>query len=258
MPSPPIDFPDHYPCPACGARHALRPHVSSLDVNGEMAAIGICSACLVLVNIPVLVAHHDGHLSNLENQAAALETYYRVDASDTAALEGTVAANGFLINLLKDKLGDLSAKTYLDIGYGAGYSLYAATRHAGHVMGVDLADTSIASLCNALGWPPNLELQGDLAALSRPADIVVLWHTLEHIPNCPDFIAALKARMAPGAHILLQVPLLRPSSIIDVHFSFFGLASLRALFSGQGFDEVDYWFDVENDFVTYMARAAIG
>ena len=254
MPLPVIDFPDRYPCPACGSEHSLKPHVSSLDVNGQPAVIGICSACLVMVNADVLGAHHDGRLANLENQVAALDTFYRVDTSDLAALEAKITENGFLIDLLKAQLGDLGTKTYLDVGYGAGYSLYAATRHVGHVMGVDLAETSIRALCSALGEPKNLELKANLTDLSRPADIVILWHTLEHIPDCPGFIAALRAQMAPGGHILLQVPLLRRDAVIDVHFSFFGLASLRGLFTRSGFEEVDYWFDNQNDFITYMAR----
>ncbi len=232
----------------------MQPDLACLDVDGNLAVIAVCTHCLVQANMAAVIAHHDGVIDNLANQAAAHGTMYSVDAGDAAAIRQQIARNTFLLDLLATKLPDLARLAYLDVGYGAGYSLYAATERMRHVMGVDLYDEPIRNICAALGEPANLELKGDIAALSQPADVVVLWHTLEHIPNCPAFIGALRTKMRPGGCILLQVPLLQPRSIIGVHFSFFGLASLRRLFTSEGFEEVDYWFDFENSFISYMAK----
>lgn len=179
---------------------------------------------------------------------------FHVETGNVPALREKLAANFFLVDLLSEKFDRLDDKTYLEVGYGAGFALYAATSHFRHAMGIDLDDALIRTLCRELGFPPNLELQSDLGRLSRPADIAVLWHCLEHIPDCTRFIRALRDVLAPGGYILLQVPLLRRDAVIDVHFSFFGLTSLRNLFQCSDFDEIDYWFDHTRDFLAYMVR----
>jgi len=254
MPNPYIEFAAHYTCPACAKAGTLRPNLSCLDINGEPTIIAVCAHCLVQANMTAVIAHHDGLIDNMSNQTAARDTIYSVEVDNVDAIRKQIADNMFLTDLLATKRSNLKSLVYLDVGYGAGYSLYAATERMGHVMGVDLYDDSIRNICAAVGEPTNLELKGDIAALSQPADVVILWHTLEHIPNCPEFIGALRTKMLPSGCILLQVPLFQPRAVVDVHFSFFGLASLRSLFFSTGFEEEDYWFDNENGFVTYMAK----
>lgn len=253
MPVPSFDIDKKYYCPCCGRSGTLEPFTICKGVNDEVAYLAICRTCMVTINSRPTFAHQDGTLCNEESQKSAHQTFYNLTEDDIATLELAVEDHRYVIDLVKSRLGDVSELVYMDVGYGIGYSLYAATQWVAHAIGVEFDDASMQRLCSALGMPPNLELHGTMDTLSRKADVVILWHTLEHIPHCPSFLRKLRENLAPGGSVFLQVPLLQKEAIVDVHFTFFGLQSLRYLFESQGFIEGDYWFDLENNFLTYMA-----
>lgn len=131
----------------------------------------------------------------------------------------------------------------LEIGCGAGWNLLPL-RAAGHtVAGYDFDEEYLAA-----GRTQGLDLRrGGLEAAiadDRRHDVVVLSHVVEHLLDPIGDLAQLRAVLAPGGHLFVEVPnlfgvtrnLLRYWQ--GAHTYSFVPATLRALMAAAGYEEV--------------------
>jgi len=82
-----------------------------------------------------------------------------------------------------------------------------------------------------------------IAAAHRPADILVVRHIAEHAADPDRFLNALEALLAPGGHLIIEVPdCERSLSLRDYampweeHSLYFTEATLPPLLTGRGFE----------------------
>ncbi len=103
----------------------------------------------------------------------------------------------------------------------------AFARHAREVVGVDVRDGRV----------------DDVAP--RSADVITLWHVLEHLPDPLGGLRQLAAGLRPGGHLVAEVPNLASSAAamqgtrwthldIETHVSHFTPATLRAALRAAG------------------------
>lgn len=104
-------------------------------------------------------------------------------------------------------------------------------RHAREVLGVDVRDGRVE----------------DVGAAS--ADVITLWHVLEHLPDPRGALEQLRRALRPGGSLVLEVPNLESLAAalqgtgwthLDVatHVTHFTPATLRAALSGAGLQPV--------------------
>ena len=135
----------------------------------------------------------------------------------------------------------------LDVGCGPGTLLSLLKKRGFDVAGVDLSLRAVEITRKEHGIDVAL---GSLEKLSLPAegfDVVVLLHTLEHVPNPREVLAEVIRVLKPRGRVVVQVP-----NIDSVQFQFFGArwygldvprhvidysrSSLLRLLSESGFD----------------------
>lgn len=135
----------------------------------------------------------------------------------------------------------------LDVGCGPGTLLSLLKRMGFQVAGVDLSARAAEIALREHGI--NVEV-GQLEKLSFPADsfdVVLLLHTLEHVPNPRELLGEVLRILKPQGRAVVQVP-----NIDSIQFKFFGtrwygldvprhlidysLPSLLRLLSRTGFD----------------------
>ena len=148
------------------------------------------------------------------------------------------SSHGGVVKELKVKLGDKVAEGSLVL-------LLEAARAGWQGLGIEpgraAAQLAVERGTNTIfGWFPQ-----DLPADASGFDAVAVLDVLEHFADPLGFLAQLKARLAPGGRLLVQVPnwdsLLvrlegaRSSVVVPGHWSYFTPASLAALLARAGF-----------------------
>ena len=154
----------------------------------------------------------------------------------------------------------------LDIGCGFGFGLDFAGRALGWI-GLGMDPAGIAAMGRSqlgVDIEPRL-LRRHEAELQGRFDVVMAAETLEHVASPPEFLAILKAALAPGGVLVLTTPdaqaitpqtppgqlagLLSPG----LHTVLQTAASLRQLLTRAGFADVS----IESDAGALVATAAI-
>ncbi len=97
----------------------------------------------------------------------------------------------------------------LDAGCGEGFGTEMLAGSARRVLGIDYSDGAIASAQRAYQIP-NLEFRQldvyDLAGLNLQFDVVTNFQVIEHLPDPPRFLAAIRAALKPDGVLILTTP----------------------------------------------------
>lgn len=223
-------------CPLCGGA-ALRPlPAPRRTIDPRLAAgcgLARCLGCGLEFTTP-------------RPSDAALAAFYQSrdytarEPIDDAAAHARAAAQ---LALIADAGGRIAGARVLDVGCGGGQLLAAARARGAAVCGVDPSPHA-ARAGAALG----VEVVPALAALvGRRFDGIVMSHALEHVPDLRATLADLRAALADGGWLCLEVP---------------NLASLRARLSvpalvARGADERHRAFPIHLYYFTprTLARA---
>jgi SAM-dependent methyltransferase len=230
------------PCPVCGAADARALHfnrLAPLDGHDLSYRVASCAGCgFAFADRLAAPETYERYYRSLSKYdiAAAADQVPEVDRLRARATVDLVAAHVDR----KERVIDLGCGTgvLLDALRRAGWSRLAgldpapnAGERARRLFGLEAVHSgSLRDL------PPQLEV-GD-------AGLVCLAGVLEHLPRLREDVAALVARLAPGAKVLVEVPALErfgperfePFGEFSLeHLQYFSAASLSALFAALGF-----------------------
>lgn len=94
----------------------------------------------------------------------------------------------------------------LDVGCGNGELLGAAKQRGWLAHGVDLVPEAVANAIADYGVDARVGLLEDAGWPERHFDVVAATHVLEHQSDGAAFLASLARWVAPGGHLLIEVP----------------------------------------------------
>jgi hypothetical protein len=117
-------------------------------------------------------------------------------------------------------LGDLSTRSWLDIGSGAGNFVDALRRAGARQAGGLEAEATLVLQANAASEKPLVrQFAGSLAQAVREnaADIYVAWFVLEHCFDTMEFLDALRERPA-GTVFVFSVPTFGLATLLETAF----------------------------------------
>lgn len=232
-------------CPSCGGR-SLRPLPTPRRwIGGEVFAeverhlkLVRCSACeLAFVN----PRPSDALLSRFYSSMS----YNCHAANDNQATRDKAA---FVLAAVKRAAPYV--RRLLDFGAGGGWLIQRAQEQGLEAVGYDVGERSLA-VCRERG----LTVSSDLDALPRRSfDAVVLHHVLEHLTDAVGTLRRLRALLAPGGKIFIEVPNARSLRAriatpalsryagfderyraFPIHLSYFSPQALKVLLGRAGF-----------------------
>jgi len=114
-------------------------------------------------------------------------------------------------HFIRELLGDLKAKRFLDFGCGAGGNLvYAAREGAGFIVGVD-AETSALNTARYHLEREGLGARCQLVACDRFSfssqgafDVILLKDVIEHVPDDDTLLREISEALSPGGTLILS------------------------------------------------------
>ncbi len=138
----------------------------------------------------------------------------------------------------------------VEIASNDGYLLQHFAGHGVPVLGIDPA-RNVAAAATARGVPTlteffGSELGGRLAAEGRRPRLVLGNNVLAQVPDLNDFVAGVKALLAPEGiatfefpHLARLLEGLQYDTIYHEHYSYFSLFTIREVFAAHGLETVD-------------------
>ena len=137
-----------------------------------------------------------------------LKEYYESDYRLTLSTEEYLTERRRLFRLpeqiqLISKIIDFKPppSTMLDFGCDKGYFIDEARRYGYDVFGIESNKYS-SKYAGDLG----LNIFKDIESIDIMADIVTMWHSLEHIPDPVGLLKKIKNNMSDGALLFIRVP----------------------------------------------------
>jgi SAM-dependent methyltransferase len=116
-----------------------------------------------------------------------------------------------ILELLQDPAG----KTSLDIGADNGVISYLLRQRGGRWYSADLDPAAVASIRQLVG-DDVYQLDGRTTPFSdRTFDQIVIVDFLEHIPDDRGFVAELARIVKPGGRLVINVPHIKPHSLLN-------------------------------------------
>ncbi len=221
-------------CPICtGAelRHYCR--VPSRFNPGEFIRYERCDGCGVVLRNPRLPAAY-----RLDRYA---EFGYSAEAKKLD--RKSQVHYWFMMQVINRLLPLGGGRRLLDLGCGAGGLLVEARAAGFDVMGLELSRDLAQHVRDNLGIPIHQGLVGDQALDGRRFDVITSSQVFEHLLDPRQTLADVRAHLAPGGVILIEVPNLRDirerirrgSTMDDSHLFYFNRPSLTRLLKDGGF-----------------------
>jgi SAM-dependent methyltransferase len=232
-------------CRVCGAaaldefrEFALLPRVTSdcrpFPAGGRLAVCGACAA----VQKPVDVRWRE--------EAAAIydayDVYFQSGGVEQAVFDPATGAprrrSAVLVDRLVASRAIAETGRVLDVGCGNGalLSAFAESRPDWRLHGHDLSEINRAALSRIAGFQ-RLHT-GPLDALPGGFDLVTLIHSLEHFAEPVEGLASLRAKLAPGGVLFIEVPDAEATPfdlLVADHVSHFSADGVARLLSRAGF-----------------------
>lgn len=221
-------------CPICAGddlRHYCR--VPSRFNAGEFIRYERCGGCGVVLRNPRLPAAYRldryeefGYAANAKEFDRKSQVHY-----------------WFMMQVINRLLPVGGGRRLLDLGCGAGGLLVEARAAGFDVMGLELSRDLAQHVRDNLGIPVHQGLIDDEAFDGQQFDVITSSQVFEHLLDPRQTLADVRAHLAPGGVILIEVPNLRDirerlrrgSTMDDSHLFYFSRPSLTRLLTDGGF-----------------------
>ena len=193
-------------CNLCGARDEVV--VGTRDRDGRPLRTVLCRVCGLV-------------WTNPRPSAAAMnayyETSYRADYKGHGSPPLRKIVRGFLgaaerRTLLRHLLGQASSSgagerpRMLDVGCGAGELVYLMRRDGVDASGIEPGIEFSGFARDVLRVPIQTADVEAAAVQAASQDLVTMFHALEHVPDPRGLLSVIRSWIAPGGHLVVEVP----------------------------------------------------
>ena len=245
-------------CPCCGG-YSLEPFEETFDIQGNVVAMQICLVCCAIINRSSLdrLAASPGTLRGA--QTDMLSVAYPVGDNFGSELEKEIEVHRGSLDLFRTRaVPDVDPRQLVlaEIGIGRGTLLRSAANLFGRCYGIDLAFHLFQETVDYLSVPDNIVLLESLSNVPEPVDVVVAWHSFEHVPRLHDLVATIYTVLKSRGWLFFQVPLYRSNYVVESHYTFLNQRAVAVLAEIEKFRVVETWTDHTNAFLTALLQKA--
>lgn len=246
-------------CPCCGGL-TLDTFEDTLDIEGKVIAVEICLVCSALINRSSLERLLTAPENLRDTQTSALTKVYPIDAHIHAELKEELERHRTTLDfLLTEAVPGMEpgAMALAEIGIGRGTFILSAAQLFRKCYAIDLAYDLFEATREHLEVPQNIALLQAVENAPEPLDIVIAWHSMEHVPRLYKLVSAVRSALRPGGYFFFQVPLYRPNHLVESHYTLLNRRAIGVLAELQRFELVGLWTDHSRACLTGLLRKPV-
>ena len=224
-------------CGVCRQKNTLRKYNECKSLDTGFAPLWMCSHCSAIYNATAENMAMD--VVEWQKRWAQDETFYAVpDGEDFDAI---VTDGNAMFDFFESDLDVKFGGTYLEIGAGSGMTGAAAINYFDTVHVFDHVQSRLEMVRAKLGDRYKVSSFEDISTVE--ADVVLIWHAMEHFLAPGAVFQMCAERMKKGAHILMQVPVLSLEHVYPGHYYFYCEQAFETLAAQNNLDVVRFYYD---------------
>jgi hypothetical protein len=221
-------------------------------MDAVFAPLWMCEHCACIYNATAESEALD--VEDWQKRWAEDETFYAVPEGEE--FDELVSKGNSMFDFLQADVGVKLGGTYLEIGAGSGMTGASALNYFDEVHVFDHVQTRLNMVREKVGDRYKVSSFEDLSEVE--ADVVLIWHALEHF-LAPGAVFELCAnRMKLGAHIFIQVPVLSYENVYPGHYYFFCEPAFETLAEQNKLEIVRFYYDHSLNAMTVAMRKPLG
>jgi SAM-dependent methyltransferase len=223
----------------CGVCHAsnLTKFFECRSLDSGYASLYVCRNCYCLYNSTA----ESNELDVVEWQKRWAEDpeFYKVPTGDE--FNNLVESAAPVFQFFEIDLGVSFSGTYMEIGAGSGIMAAAALRHFDNVNVLDHVQERLLKVKAIVGDNYNVvDFEG---ATKVKADVVLIWHAMEHFLNPGGVFQFCVEQLNADGHLLIQVPILTEEHVYPGHYYFYNEITFETLAERWGLRVHKFYYD---------------
>lgn len=240
-------------CPSCGAYASLEHFQKQKDINNHDIDLTICRTCFAIVNTNAIVDFAES--KNKFEQASSSEEFYSVDKSVIKSIEFRRKAAADVIRFaLKNLPQGFQSGRFADFGAGMGFMAEAAGQFFDESHAIEFNTATIKQLLPHFKNANKIRIHENLSEAPNGIDLLLSWHTFEHIIDVQQVLAEIVEKLAPNGAIIFQCPMFSPKHIVHTHYFLPNEHSCRVMCERAGLFNTIIWHDRDNEFITCLTH----
>jgi hypothetical protein len=237
-------------CPVC-SNSTLQRFDCVKDISSSKPTdILICIKCYALINKSAYDV-----LDKITVAQAQTTDFYSGSRMEHDEIRLAILRAYGLLDYLSDRVDLTKRQTFLDFGAGRGFVAMAAAQRFKTAYACEPSTHLVTSILE--DYPDDLakpRVVPSIMDVPEGVDVLFMWHALEHLPAPTELWKAQSKRLNKGCIIFLQIPLFRLAYVVQSHYVFYTESSLSVWASGLGARVIEFAYDVENGFLTMIAK----
>jgi 2-polyprenyl-3-methyl-5-hydroxy-6-metoxy-1,4-benzoquinol methylase len=242
--------PDGLKRQCCGVCHE-GPFTKLFDcrsLDSGAASLFICDNCRVIYNATA----EFGELDVLEWQKRWAEDPHFYSVPQGQDFDDKVSDASGVFDFFEQDLGVKFGGNYLEVGAGSGMMAAAALRYFREVYAFDHIQSRLLEVRDIVG--PRYHVC-DLPMLrSTHADVLLIWHAMEHFLDPGGVFRECVKRIKPGGWVLMQVPLLSHEHVYPGHYFFYSEPVFKTLAAKNKLTVHKFYYDNQLNAMTVAMR----
>lgn len=241
-------------CPAC-AHAELKPFQDRFDINNRLVKLKVCGNCTAIINF----SDYEVAASNLTNalnyqEQSSIDFYTISQELIDSIPERTSACGGIVESMLSITDRPIPRGRIVDLGAGFGFLAAGACDYFDESWAVEINQSTLSEMLPHFNRGEKLKVAGSLDAIPGPISAVIMWHTVEHLVDPLDVAQKIAARLEQNGAFFWQVPAYRDPYVVESHYTFFNENAIRIFCKNMNLTCEGIFHDLENQFITCLAR----
>ncbi len=164
-----------------------------------------------------------------------------------------ITRSGGVFAFFESDLDHKFSGTYLEIGAGSGMMAAAALNYFDDVYAMDHVKDRLREVQAIKGEHYHIIDYDE--ALSIKADLVLIWHAMEHFLEPGNVFEFAASRLKPSGWLLIQVPIFANEHVYPGHYYFYNQIAFTQLAKTNGLRVHKFYYDYEmNGIAVAMQR----
>lgn len=234
----------------CGVCHGsnMSKYFECRSLDSGFAPLYSCLDCHAIYNATAEFNELD--VVEWQKRWSSDPEFYKVPSGKE--LQTLIGSASGVFDFFENDLDVKFSGTYMEIGAGSGVMAAAALKYFADSHVFDHVQDRLLQVKEAVG--ENYHVLSFEQILKIKADVILIWHAMEHLLNPGSVFKICAERLKENGHFLIQVPVLTEEHVYPGHYYFYSEMTFKKLAEVNGLLVHNFYYDHAMNAMTVAFR----